>query len=153
MVFCVSVLSHSDLNLPPNWLEFEKEHPHGKMWETLLKMARGAQHLDAQYIPDSEVREELQYRIYTGMIRQLTNTSMMAQPENRHDQELYCRAYHLTYNREHILTLLIRLLDHFPNVDLGFINMRLHKLEVIHIQLCRCSHHKKFRETDSIQII
>ena len=137
---------HNDLNLPPNWLEFEKEHPTWEEVETLLKMARGAQNLDAQYIPDSEVREELQYRIYTGMIRQLTNTSMMAQPDNRHDQELYCRAYHLTYNREHILTLLIRLLDHFPNADLGFINMRLHKLEVIHMQLCRCSHHKKFRE-------
>ena len=137
---------HSDLNLPPNWLEFEKEHPTWENVEELLKIAKGAQNPDAQYISDLEVREELKYKIYTGMIRQLTNTSMLAQPDCREDHELYCRAYHLTYSREHMLTLLIRLLDHFPSADMNFINMRLHKLEVINMQLCRCPHHKKFRE-------
>ena len=80
------------------------------------------------------------------MTRQLTNTSLMAQPDRMQDQELYCRAHHLTYSREHMLMLLMKLMDHFPNADLNFINLRLHKLEVIHVQLCRCPHHKKFRE-------
>ena len=80
------------------------------------------------------------------MVRQLTNTFMIVQPTNRHDQEQYCRSFHLTYSREHMLILLMRLMDHFPNADLGFVNMQLHKLEVINMQLCRCPHHKKFRE-------
>ena len=45
-----------------------------------------------------------------------------------------------------MLMLLIRLLDHFPKADPGFINMKLHKLEVINMQLCECVHHQKFRE-------
>ena len=137
---------HTDLNLPPNWLEFEKECPIWEDVEELLKMSRGAKNLEVQYIPDQEIREELQYKIYSGMTRQLTNSSMMAQPDTRQDQESYCRAYHLTYSREHILTLLIKLMDHFPNASINFINKRLHKLEVINMILCRCPHHKNFRE-------
>ena len=105
---------HYDLNLPPNWLEFERECPR---WEDIDEMMNGMKSLrniEVQYIPDQDIRDELQYRIYSGMTRQLTNTSMTAQPSEKQDQEAYCKAYHLTYSREHILTLLLKLIDHFP---------------------------------------
>ena len=138
---------HYDLNLPPNWREFETECPR---WEDIEETMKGIREIKnkgvAQYIPDQDIREELQYRIYSGMTRQLTNTSMMAQPSEKQDQELYCRAHHLTYSREHILTLLLKLMDHFPNAGMSLLNKRLHRLEVINMLLCQCSHHTKFRE-------
>ena len=137
---------HYDLNLPPNWLEFETECPTWEDVEQLLKDERGTKNIEVQYIPDQDVREELHYRIYSGMARQLTNTSMLAQPCAKQDQELYCRAFHLTYSREHILTLLLKLMDHFPNAGMSFLNKRLHRLEVMNMLLCQCSHHTKFRE-------
>ena len=103
----------------PNWLEFEKECPIWEDVEELLKQGRQARNLSV-HVPDQEVREELHYRLYSGMTRQLGNSSMMAQPDNREDQELYCRAHHLTYSREHMLTLLMKLMDHFPNASLNF---------------------------------
>ena len=42
------------------------------------------------------------------MVRQLTNTSMVAQPCEKQDQDPYCKAFHLTYSREHILILLLK---------------------------------------------
>ena len=138
---------HHDLNLPPNWLEFEKECPTWEDVEELLKCEkRGIKNSELQYIPEQEVRDELHYRVYSAMSRTLANSSMMAQPSSRKDQELYCRAYHMTYSREHILTLLMRVMDHYPNVGMGFINKKLHNLEVMHMVLCECPHHKRFRE-------
>ena len=137
---------HYDLNLPPNWHEFETECPRWEDIEELIKGVREIRNKGIQYIPDQDIREELQYRIYSGMTRQLTNTSMIAQPSEKQDQELYCRAHHLTYSREHILTLLLKLMDHFPNAGMGFLNRRLHRMEVINMILCQCSHHMKFRE-------
>ena len=78
---------HYDLNLPPNWLEFETECPRWEDIEELLKDERGTRNIEVQYIPDQDIREELQYRIYSRMTRQLTNTSMMAQPCAKQDQE------------------------------------------------------------------
>ena len=137
---------HYDLNLPPNWREFEMECPRWEDIEELIKGIREIRNKGIQYIPDQDIREELQYRIYSGMTRQLTNTSMVAQPSEKQDQELYCRAHHLTYSREHIMTLLLKLMDHFPNAGMSFLNRRLHRLEVINMILCQCSHHLKFRE-------
>ena len=137
---------HYDLNLPPNWLEFEKECPQWEDIEELLKHQRGTQNIPVQYIPDQDVREELQYRIFSGMVRQLTNTSMVAQPCEKQDQGPYCKAFHLTYSREHILVLLLKLLDRFPNAGMNFLNKKLHRLEVMNMLLCQCTHHKKFRE-------
>ena len=137
---------HYDLNLPPNWREFEMECPRWEDIEQLIKGIREIKNKGIQYIPDQDIREELEYRIYSGMTRQLTNTSMVAQPTEKQDQELYCRVHHLTYNREHILTLLLKLMDHFPNAGMGFLNRRLHRLEVMNMILCQCSHHLKFRE-------
>ena len=133
---------HFDLNMPPNWLEFEKGCPNWNEVETELK----GMHLETRYIPDAQVRTELEFKVQTIMARQLTNTFMLFQPLNAMDQEMYCKAHHLTYSREHMLILLIRLMDHFPNVDPDYVNMKLHKLEVINMQLCKCSHHRKFRE-------
>ena len=137
---------HYDLNLPPNWLEFETECPQWQDIEQLLKDQRGTKNIQVQYIPDQDIREEIQYRIFSGMTRQLTNTSMVAQPCEKQDQDPYCKAFHLTYSREHILTLLLKLMDHFPNAGMNFLNKRLHRLEVMNMLLCQCSHHKKFRE-------
>ena len=137
---------HYDLNLPPNWLEFETECPQWQDIEQLLKDQRGTKNIQVQYIPDQDIREEIQYRIFSGMTRQLTNTSMVAQPCEKQDQDPYCKAFHLTYSREHILTLLLKLMDHFPNAGMNFLNKRLHRLEVMNMLLCQCTHHKKFRE-------
>ena len=137
---------HYDLNLPPNWREFETECPTWEDIEGLIKGVREIKNKGIQYVPDQDIREELSYRIYSGMIRQLTNTSMVAQPSEKQDQELYCRAHHLTYSREHILTLLLKLMDHFPNAGMSFLNRRLHRLEVMNMILCQCPHHLKFRE-------
>ena len=144
---------HHDLNLPPNWLEFERECPTYEDVEELLKYEkRGIKNSELQYIPEQEVRDELYYRVYSAMSRTLSNSSMIAQPSSRKDQELYCRAYHMTYSREHILTLLVRVMDHYPNAGMGFINKKLHNLEVMNMVLRECPHHKRFRELTQYKI-
>ena len=90
--------------------------------EELMKGVKSLRNIEVQYIPDQDIRDELQYKIYSGMTRQLTNTSMTAQPSEKQDQETYCKAYYLTYSREHILTLLLKLIDHFPNAGMNFLN-------------------------------
>ena len=137
---------HYDLTLPPNWLEFERECPKWEDIDEMMKGVKSLRNIEVQYIPDQDIRDELQYKIYSGMTRQLTNTSMTAQPSEKQDQEAYCKAYHLTYSREHILTLLLKLIDHFPNAGMNFLNKRLHRLEVMNMLLCQCLHHKRFRD-------
>ena len=80
---------HSDLNIPPNWLEFEQNCPKWNEVESELKAAKGAQRMNAQYVPDVEIRQELQYKAHVSMVRHLTNTFMFFRPVNKSDQELH----------------------------------------------------------------
>ena len=137
---------HSDLNIPPNWLGFEKNGPIWQEIETEIKAKKTSQRLDITSVPEIEIREELQYKVHILMFRQLTNSFVTYQPVNRSDQELYCKANHLTYSRDHMIAFMIRILDHFPRASLEFLNQKLHKLEIAIMQLCPCVHHVKFRE-------
>ena len=137
---------HCDLNIPPNWLEFEKC---GSIWEeveTEIKTKKTSQRLDTTYVPEVEIREELQYKVQILLQRQLTNSFVVSQPMTRDEQEQYCKANHITYSRDNMIVFLIRLVDHFPRENLEFLNQKLHKLHVAIIQLCPCTHHVKFRE-------
>lgn len=133
---------HSDLNIPPNWLDFEKNGPIWQDIEAEIKARKTSQRLDTTYVPEIEIREEFQYKVHILMLRQLTNSFVIFQPESRHDQKLYCKANHLTYSRDHMITFLIR----FPRANLEFLNQKLYKLEVAIMQLCPCVHHVKFRK-------
>ena len=97
-------------------------------------------------MPEIEIREELQYKVHILLLRQLTNSFVICQPMARLEQEQYCKVNHMTYNRDHMLVFLIRLLDHFPRENLEFLNQKLHKMEVAIMQWCPCEHHVKFRE-------
>ena len=137
---------HCDLNIPPNWLEFEKFGPNWKELETEIKAKKTSQRLDTIYVPEVEIREELQYKVQILLQRQLTNSFVVSQPMTRDEQELYCKANHMTYSRDHMIVFLIRLMDHFPRESLEFLHHKLHKMEVAIMQLCPCTHHVKFRE-------
>ena len=137
---------HCDLNILSNWLEFEKCGPTCQEVETEIKTKKTTQRLDTTYVPEVKIREELQYKVHILLQRQLTNSFVVSQPMTREEQEQYCKANHMTYNRDHVLVFLIRLMDHFPRENLEFLNQRLHKLEVAIMQLCPCAHHARFRE-------
>ena len=137
---------HCDLNIPPNWLEFEKFGPNWEEVETEIKTKKTSQRLDTTYVPEVEIREELQYKVQILLQRQLTNSFVVSQPMTKDEQELYCKANHMTYSRDHMIVFLIRLMDHFPRENLEFLHHKLHKLEVAIMQLCPCTHHVKFRE-------
>ena len=55
---------HCDLNIPPNWLEFEKCEPTWQEVETEIKTKKTSQRLDTTYVPEVEIREELQYKVH-----------------------------------------------------------------------------------------
>ena len=135
---------HCDMNIPPNWLEFERSGPTWKEVESELKMKKTSQRLDTTYVPEIEIRKELQYKVYILLLRQLTNSFVISQPMTRCEQEEYCKANHMTFSRDHMIAFLIRLMDHFPKQNLEFLNQKLHKLEVAIMQLCPCGHHSKF---------
>ena len=137
---------HSDLNIPPNWLEFEKNGPVWQEVESEIKAKKTSRRLDTTYVPEIKIREELQYKIHVLMFRQLTNSFVTFQPMTRNEQEQYCKTNHLTYSRVHIIMFLIQLMDHFPRGNLEFLYQKLHRLEVAIMQLCQCVHHVKFRE-------
>ena len=140
---------HCDMNIPPNWLdrlEFERSGPTWQEVELELKMKKTSQRLDTTFVPEVEIREELQYKVHILLLRQLTNSFVISQPMTKEEQEQYCKANHMTYYRDHMIAFLIRLMDHFPKENLEFINKKLHKLEVANMQLCPCIHHIKFRE-------
>ena len=137
---------HCDLNIPPNWLEFEKCGPNWEEVKTEIKTKKTSQRLDTTYVPEVEIREELQYKVQILLQRQLTNSFVISQPMTRDEQEQYCKANHMTYSRDHMIVFLIRLMDHFPRENLEFLNQKLHKLEVAIMQLCPCTHHVKFKE-------
>ena len=143
---------HCDLNIPPNWLEFEKFGPNWEEVETEIKTKKTSQRLDTTYVPEVEIREELQYKVQILLQRQLTNSFVVSQPMTRDEQELYCKANHMTYSRDHMIVFLIRLMDHFPRESLEFLHHKLHKLEVAIMQLCPCTHHTKFREITQYNI-
>ena len=50
---------HCDLNIPPNWLEFEKSGPTWEEVEVEIKTKKSSQRLDTTYVPEIEIREEL----------------------------------------------------------------------------------------------
>ena len=137
---------HCDMNIPSNWLEFERSGPTWQEVESELKAKKTSQRLDTTFVPEIEIRDELQYKVHILLIRQLTNSFVISQPMTKDEQEQYCKANHMTYHRDHMIVFLIRLMDHFPKENLEFINKKLHKLEVAIIQLCPCTHHLKFRE-------
>ena len=137
---------HCDMNIPPNSLEFERSGPTWQEVELELKMKKTSQRLDTTFMPEVEIREELQYKVHILLLRQLTNSFVISQPMTKEEQEKYCKANHMTYYRDHMIAFLIRLMDHFPKENLEFINRKLHKLEVANMQLCPCIHHIKFRE-------
>ena len=137
---------HCDLNVPPNWLAFEKCGSNWEEVETEIKTKKTSQRLDTTYVPEVEIREELQYKVQILLQRQLANSFVISQPMTRDEQEQYCKANHMTYSRDHMIVFLIRLMDHFPRENLEFLHQKLHKLEVAIMQLCPCTHHVKFRE-------
>ena len=137
---------HCDMNIPPNWLEFERSGPTWQEVESELKAKKTSQRLDTTFVPEIEIRDELQYKVHILLITQLTNSFVISQPMTKDEQEQYCKANHMTYHRDHMIVFLIRLMDHFPKENLEFINRKLHKLEVAIMQLCPCIHHLKFRE-------
>ena len=137
---------HCDLNIPPNWLEFERSGPTWQEVETEIKTKKTSQRLDTTYVPEVEIREELQYKLHILLQRQLANSFVPSQPMTKNEQEQYYRSNHMTYNRDHMIVFLIRLMDHFPRQNLELFNHKLHKLEVAIMQLCPCGHHTKFRE-------
>ena len=137
---------HSDLNFPPNWLGFERSGPTWEEVEAEIKTKKTSQRLDTTYVPEIEIREELQYKVHILLLRQLTNSFVLSQPMTKDEQEQYCKANHMTYHRDQMIVFLIRLMDHFPKQNLEFLNHKLHKLEVAIMQLCPCTHHVKFRE-------
>ena len=143
---------HCDLNILPNWLEFEKFGPNWEEVETEIKTKKTSQRLDTTYVPEVEIREELQYKVQILLQRQLTNSFVVSQPMTRDEQELYCKANHMTYSRDHMIVFLIRLMDHFPRESLEFLHHKLHKLEVAIMQFCPCTHHTKFREITQYNI-
>ena len=98
--------------------------------ETEIKTKKTSQRLDTTYVPEVEIREELQYKVHILLQMQLTNSFVVSQPMTREEQEQYCKANHMTYNRDHMLVFLIRLMDHFREITqynsnsiLGWINM------------------------------
>ena len=114
--------------------------------ESKIKMKKTSQRLDTTYVPEVEIREELQYKVHILLLRQLTNSFVISQATTKDEQKQYCKANHMTYHRDHMIAFLIRLMDHFPKENLEFLNQKLHKLEVAIAQLCSCIHHIKFRE-------
>ena len=134
------------MNIPPNWLEFEKSGPTWQEVETEIKKKKTSQRLDTTYVPEIELREELQYKVHILLLRQLTNSFVTSQPMTKDEQEQYCKANHMTYHRDHMKVFLIRLMDHFPKENLEFLNQKLYKLEAVIMQLCPCVHHVEFRE-------
>ena len=123
-------------------MDFEKNGPIWQDIEAEIKARKTSQRLDTTYVPEIEIREEFQYKVHILMLRQLTNSYVIFQPESRHDQELYCKANQLTYSRDHMIIFLIR----FPRANLEFLNPKLYKFEVAIMQLCPCVHHVKFRK-------
>ena len=61
---------HCDLNIPPNWLEFERNGPTWQEVETEIKAKKTSQRLNTTYVPEVEIREELQYKVHVKAIDQ-----------------------------------------------------------------------------------
>ena len=109
--------------------------------ESEIKMKKTSQRLDTTYVPEVEIREDVQYRVHILLLRQLTNSHVISQLMTKCEQEQHCKANHMTFSRDHMVAFLIRLMDHFPKQILEFLNQKLHKLEVAIMQLCPCGHH------------
>ena len=102
------------MNIPPNWLEFERSGPTWKEVKSEIKMKKTSQRLDTAYVPEVEIREELQYKVHILLLRQLTNSFVISQLMTKCEQEQHCKANHMTFSRDHMVAFLIRLMDHFP---------------------------------------
>ena len=55
--------------------------------------------------------------------RQLTNSFVTSQPMTKDEQEQYCKANHMTYNRDHMIVFLIRLMDTFLGGTWNFLTI------------------------------
>ena len=126
---------HIDLFLAPNWTSFENDSEEWSDVEQNIRFIRAARNQDLQVIPPEVVEEELSHRIYGNIVRQLTNTGMPCSKEARHS---YCEANFLTYTGEHMLMMLVRLIDATTNHTFqpSYYNKKLGLIEMANLILC-----------------
>ena len=138
---------HVDLFIPPNWTSFEGDPEEWCDVEQNIRFLRAARNQDLQVIPAEAVEEELSHRLYGNIVRQLTNTFLPGMPCSKEAQHSYCKANFLTFTGEHMLMMLIRLIDATTNHTFqpSYYNKKLGLIEMANLILCNCELHKTYR--------